>query len=150
MITGTTLVLLATDAFTKYKSLTGAKLDKDTGLLKVTSAQFAALKTLTFVIGGVCILYRRRQFGSSIYLFYDQTSFGLTPSGQIWPRALNADSGGVAGEIYLIVGDIGNESDSTLSTARLSSSDSTLYSTLPTSVWDWLPHLSPTPPPTEI
>jgi cathepsin E len=41
-------------------SLTGATLDKGTGLLKVTSAQFADLKTLNFVIGGVCILYRRR------------------------------------------------------------------------------------------
>jgi cathepsin E len=44
----------------------------------------------------------------------DQTSFGLTPNGQIWPRALNADIGGVAGTIYLIVGDIGNDSGSGL------------------------------------
>jgi len=92
--TGTTLILIATNAFTKYESLTGAKLDRTTGLLKVTSTQFAALKTLTFIVGG--------------------TSFGLTPNGQIWPRALNADIGGVAGTIYLIVGDIGNNSGSGL------------------------------------
>ena len=85
------LVLLATDAFTKYKSLMGSTLDKNTGLLKVTSTQFVALKTLAFVISGVCILYRRRQFGNSIFYYYDQTSFGLTPNGQIWPCALNAD-----------------------------------------------------------
>jgi cathepsin E len=48
------------------------------------------------------------------FFLYDQTSFGLTPNGQIWPRALNADIGGVAGTIYLIVGDIGNNSGSGL------------------------------------
>jgi cathepsin E len=46
--------------------------------------------------------------------FFVQVSFGLTPNGQIWPRALNADIGGVAGAIYLIVGDIGNDSGSGL------------------------------------
>ena len=53
------------------------------------------------------------QCGNSWVLF-DQVSFGLTPNGQIWPRALNADIGGVAGTIYLIVGDIGNNSGSGL------------------------------------
>jgi cathepsin E len=56
--TGTTLVLIATNAFNSYKSLTGAVLDANTGLLKVTSTQFANLKTLSFVVGGVCILFR--------------------------------------------------------------------------------------------
>jgi cathepsin E len=92
--TGTTLILIATNAFTKYESLTGATLDPTTGLLKVTSTQFSNLQTLTFIVGGV--------------------SFGLTPNGQIWPRALNADIGGVSGAIYLIVGDIGNNSGSGL------------------------------------
>ena len=46
--------------------------------------------------------------------FLVQVSFGLTANGQIWPRALNADIGGVAGTIYLIVGDIGNDSGSGL------------------------------------
>jgi hypothetical protein len=38
----------------------------------------------------------------------------LTPNGQIWPRNLNADIGGVSGDIYLIVGDIGSDSGSGL------------------------------------
>jgi len=92
--TGTTLILIASNAFSQYESLTGGRIDANTGLLKISSAQFAALKTLTFVVGGV--------------------SFGLTPNGQIWPRALNTDIGGVAGAIYLIVGNIGTRSGSGL------------------------------------
>ena len=38
----------------------------------------------------------------------------LTPNGQIWPRNLNTDIGGVAGDIYLIVGNIGTKSGSGL------------------------------------
>ena len=53
------------------------------------------------------------QCGDSHVLF-DQVTFGLTPNGQIWPRALNADIGGVAGSIYLIVNDIGTNSGSGL------------------------------------
>jgi cathepsin E len=34
----------------------------------------------------------------------------LTPNAQIWPRALNTDIGGVAGDIYLIVNSIGTPS----------------------------------------
>jgi len=49
---------------------------------------------LTFVINGV--------------------PFGLTPNAQIWPRALNADIGGVAGTIYLIINDLGTTSGSGL------------------------------------
>jgi cathepsin E len=92
--TGTTLVLIATNAFNSYKSLTGAVLDANTGLLKVTSTQFANLKTLSFVVGGV--------------------SFGLTPNGQIWPRVLNTAIGGASNSILLIVGDIGAPSGSGL------------------------------------
>jgi len=92
--TGTTLVLIAHNAFTQYQSLTGAVADGRTGLLRVTSTQFANLKTLNFLIGG--------------------TTFGLTANAQIWPRALNTDIGGVAGNIYLIVGDIGTNSGSGL------------------------------------
>jgi hypothetical protein len=55
-IIGTTLVLIASNAFSKYKSLTGAVQDRNTGLLRITSAQFAKLETLTFTISGVCIL----------------------------------------------------------------------------------------------
>jgi cathepsin E len=88
--TGTTLVLLATNALTKYRSATGAVLDNTTGLLKVTTAQFNALKPLNFVISGV--------------------TFALTANAQLWPRSLNVDIGGVASTIYLIVNDLGSNS----------------------------------------
>jgi len=88
--TGTTLILIASNAFSKYKSDTGAVLDNNTGLLRVTSAQFAKMLNLTFVINGV--------------------NFVLIPNGQIWPRILNTDIGGVAGDIYLIVGNLGTPS----------------------------------------
>ena len=55
-IIGTTLVLIASNAFTQYKKLTGGVNDANTGLLRVTSTQFANLKTLSFDISGVCIL----------------------------------------------------------------------------------------------
>ncbi|KAG1836453.1 acid protease [Suillus subalutaceus] len=88
--TGTTLILIATDAFNKYKSATGGMLDNNTGLLMITSAQYSKLQTLNFKIGG--------------------TSYGLTPNGQIWPRSLNTDIGGSSNNIYLVVSDIGSNS----------------------------------------
>lgn len=70
--TGTTLVLIASgkythvlpittstgthchaDAYSKYKSATGATEDSSTGLLRITSSQYSSLKTLNFKIGGV-------------------------------------------------------------------------------------------------
>ncbi|KAG2351161.1 aspartic peptidase domain-containing protein [Suillus spraguei] len=90
--TGTTLILIATDAFDKYHSATGATLDSSTGLLMVTSEQYANLQTLNFNIGG--------------------TSYGLTANGQIWPRSLNSDIGGSSNNIYLVVNDIGTNSGS--------------------------------------
>jgi len=85
--TGTTLILIATQAFNLYQNVTGAVVDPVTGLLTVTEAQFAALPPLNFVVGG--------------------TTFSLSANAQIWPRALNTDIGGVAGTIYLITADIG-------------------------------------------
>ena len=41
---------------------------------------------------------------------FDQVRFELTANAQIWPRALNTDIGGVAGQIYLIVSNIGTPS----------------------------------------
>ena len=55
--TGTTLLLLATDAFNKYKKATGAKEDSTTGLLKISSSQYKKLKSLFFNIGGVSALH---------------------------------------------------------------------------------------------
>ncbi|KAI0783297.1 aspartic peptidase A1 [Abortiporus biennis] len=85
--TGTTLVLIASDAFTRYQRATGGVNDAATGLLRLTTAQFANLQSLFFNINGV--------------------SFELTANAQIWPRALNADIGGNANSVYLIVNSIG-------------------------------------------
>lgn len=51
--TGTTLVLLASDFFDEYKSVTGAVLDEKTGFLKLTKTQFAQLETFYIVAGDV-------------------------------------------------------------------------------------------------
>jgi len=88
--TGTTLVLIATNAFQAYQRATGAVLDNATGLLRVTTAQFNALKPLNFVIGG--------------------TTFALSANAQIFPRALNTQIGGSASSIYLITADLGTNS----------------------------------------
>ncbi|OBZ79197.1 Polyporopepsin [Grifola frondosa] len=88
--TGTTLTLIATDAIARYQSATGAVLDNTTGLLRLTTAQFANLQSLFFVINGV--------------------TFELTANAQIWPRALNTAIGGNTNSVYLIVGSIGTPS----------------------------------------
>lgn len=82
------------DAFQDYKRRTGAKLDGKTGLLKITEAQYKALKPLTLKFG----------HGSIGFIFT------LTTNAQIWPRSLNSKIGGDAHSIYLIVGDIGTPS----------------------------------------
>ncbi len=84
--TGTTLTLIATDAFNRYKASTGATLDRNTGLLSITSEQYGRLQNLVFTIGG--------------------TRFELTPNAQIWPRALNSYIGGTRDGIYLVVADV--------------------------------------------
>ncbi|KIP11123.1 hypothetical protein PHLGIDRAFT_64293 [Phlebiopsis gigantea 11061_1 CR5-6] len=85
--TGTTLLLIASDAFTRYQRATGAVADRNTGLLRLTTAQFANLQSLFFTINGV--------------------TYELTANAQIWPRALNTAIGGTAGNVYLIVNSIG-------------------------------------------
>ncbi|KAI9441953.1 aspartic peptidase A1 [Lactarius psammicola] len=92
--TGTTLILIATNAFNSYKSATGAVNDASTGLLRITSTQFSNLQSLFFTAGG--------------------TAFELTANAQIWPRALNTFIGGTSGSIYLVVNDIGTPSGSGL------------------------------------
>lgn len=74
------------DAYNAYRSATGATLDNATGLLKITSAQFSALKPLNFVIGG--------------------TTYTLSANAQIWPRSLNTAIGGSSSSIYLVVNDV--------------------------------------------
>ncbi|KAF8448674.1 family A1 protease [Boletus edulis BED1] len=92
--TGTTLILIASDAFQQYQSATGATLDSATGLLTITSTQYSDLQTLSFNIG--------------------DTSYDLSPNAQIWPRSLNSVIGGSSGSIYLVVSDIGSPSGSGL------------------------------------
>jgi len=86
--TGTTLLLLATNAFQAYQKATGATLDTTTGLLTITQQQYNNLQSLLFNIGGV--------------------TYELTPNAQIWPRGLNTTLGGNEGQIYLIVSDLGS------------------------------------------
>ncbi|KAI0634433.1 acid protease [Trametes polyzona] len=86
--TGTTLLLLASDAFATYQNLTGGVPDDATGLLRLTPDQFANLESLFFHIG--------------------ENTFEFTPNAQIWPRVLNSAIGGQPDSIYLIVNDLGS------------------------------------------
>ncbi|KLO14788.1 acid protease [Schizopora paradoxa] len=86
--TGTTLLLLATEAFDAYQKATGATLDNTTGLLTLPASDFEKLQDLNFSIGG--------------------TTFTLTPDAQVWPVALNEELGGEAGKIYLVTSDLGS------------------------------------------
>ncbi|KAG6813214.1 hypothetical protein H0H92_013101 [Tricholoma furcatifolium] len=87
---GTTLLLIASNAFSAYQSATGAVVDERTDLLRLTSTQFANLQSLFFTTNGVTL--------------------ELTANAQLWPRALNTAIGGVASDIYLIVGNLGTPS----------------------------------------
>ncbi|PAV22065.1 aspartic peptidase A1 [Pyrrhoderma noxium] len=86
--TGTTLVLLATDGFNKYVRATGAVQDNNTGLLRLTTSQFANLQSLFFTTNGV--------------------TYELTANAQAWPRSLNSLIGGNSNSVYLIVNDLGS------------------------------------------
>lgn len=86
--TGTTLLLLPTDSFAAYQDVTGAVVDSRTGLLSLSPAQFANLKSMFFNIGG--------------------TIFEFTPNAQLWPRSLNTAIGGTEDGIYLVIGDLGS------------------------------------------
>ncbi|TFY59350.1 hypothetical protein EVJ58_g5833 [Rhodofomes roseus] len=88
--TGTTLVLIASDAYSAYKSAVGGTEDQSTGLLRISSSQYSNLDTLNFKIG--------------------DTTYGLTANAQIWPRSLNSAIGGTADDIYLVVNSIGSAS----------------------------------------
>ena len=84
--TGTTLVLIASDAFQTYQTSTGATLDQTTGLLSITEDQLNNLQSMFFSIGG--------------------QTFELTPNAQLWPRSLNTLIGGTEDSIFLIVSDV--------------------------------------------
>lgn len=93
-MTGTTLTLIASDAYSAYKNATGATLDYNTGFLSITSAQYSKLKNLDFKIGG--------------------KMFTLNANAQIWPRSLNSAINGESDKIYLIISDVGSNSGSGL------------------------------------
>ncbi|RPD60612.1 aspartic peptidase A1 [Lentinus tigrinus ALCF2SS1-7] len=86
--TGTTLILIASDAFERYQNVTGGVPDDDVGLLRITPEQYANLDSLYFNIGGEV--------------------YELIPNAQIWPRTLNEAIGGSPDAIYLIVNDLGS------------------------------------------
>lgn len=88
---GTTLVLLATGLFEKYKAATNATLDSKTGLLKLPKDSYATLQPLDFNIGG--------------------KTYSLNGNAQTFPRSLNSALGGDNDSIYLIVGDLGMKGD---------------------------------------
>ncbi|EKM48656.1 uncharacterized protein PHACADRAFT_108504 [Phanerochaete carnosa HHB-10118-sp] len=88
--TGTTLLVLATDAYQAYQKATGGVVDETTTLLKVTEEQYNNLQSLYFEIDG--------------------TTFEMTPNAQIWPRSQNVDIGGDPNSIYLIASDLGQPS----------------------------------------
>jgi len=92
--TGTTLILIADDALTRYQRATGAVQDNATGLLRVTTSQFSNLQSLFFTINGV--------------------AFELTANAQAWPRSLNTLIGGTAGNVYLITNSVGANTGSGL------------------------------------
>ncbi|PCH37388.1 aspartic peptidase A1 [Wolfiporia cocos MD-104 SS10] len=85
--TGTTLLMLSSDAFNTYKNLTGATMDQSTQLLRITREQYSQLKSMYFHIG--------------------DSTYEFTPNAQLWPRALNTELGGTNDGMYLIVSDLG-------------------------------------------
>ncbi|KAI0698019.1 family A1 protease [Cytidiella melzeri] len=87
---GSTMILLATDAFNAYKQATGAIVDDGTGMLKLPKDQYSTLQPLKFIIGGV--------------------EYTLNANAQIWPRSMNTALGGDNDSIYLVVGDLKSES----------------------------------------
>ncbi|KAG2078728.1 aspartic peptidase A1 [Suillus decipiens] len=86
---GATYILIATEAYERYKAATGAEYDPVTKLLAISDDQYSALQPLNFHIG--------------------IETFSLIPNAQIWPRSLNSMIGGQEHSIYLIVCDISTE-----------------------------------------
>ncbi|KAI8578331.1 hypothetical protein K450DRAFT_281762 [Umbelopsis ramanniana AG] len=83
---GTTMIELGTYAYKTYQMVTGAVPDVKTGLLALNAAQFSALQSLYFNIGG--------------------KAYEVTANAQIFPRKFNSLIDGDVNKIYLIVGDL--------------------------------------------
>ncbi|KAG1789998.1 aspartic peptidase domain-containing protein [Suillus plorans] len=101
----TTYILIASDAYVEYQFLTGSTTDAATGLLLISSAQYAALENLSFGIGGV-----RHFCRLSHPLLTICTGNVHSHPCQIWPRILNTYIGGSSNAIYLVITDIGTPS----------------------------------------
>lgn len=86
--TGTTLVLLATNYFNKFKTATGGTVDSASGLLKIPSNKVSTLKNFSFT------------FGSKAYT--------LTPDQYLVPAGQVTTYGGVKGGHYALIGDLGS------------------------------------------
>ncbi|KAG2355239.1 family A1 protease [Suillus spraguei] len=82
---GCTFLYLASDAYERYKVVTGGTLNPTNGLLQISLSEYNALHTLNFHIG--------------------EDTYKLVPNAQIWPRLLNYRLGGGGGDndIFLIV-----------------------------------------------
>ncbi|KAG2070863.1 aspartic proteinase [Suillus decipiens] len=78
-----TFTYLASDAYDRYKTATGAQFDPTTNSLSITLEQYDALWPLDFHIG--------------------EQTYSLSPNAQIWPRWLNHRIGGTANGIYLVI-----------------------------------------------
>ncbi|KAG2071276.1 acid protease [Suillus decipiens] len=87
---GCTFILIARDAYVKYRLETGAKYDPVTTFLTISKKQYGVLRNLNFHIG--------------------EQTYSLTPNAQIWPRSINSKIGGKKGSIYLVVCDLGTYS----------------------------------------
>jgi cathepsin E len=87
---GTSLMLIASDVFQKFKEITGAAMDEATGLLKLSAKKYHNLHPLFFNIGG--------------------EQYELTVNAYTWPRHLNTEIGGRNGDIYLTIADLGTNS----------------------------------------
>ncbi|KAH9053960.1 acid protease [Lactarius deliciosus] len=116
--TGTTLVLIATDAFQRYQEATGATLDQYV-VLPVSAARTFGRKFLSphFYFAShsrttTLLTLTNSQFDNlqSLFFYIDGVQYELTPNAQIWPRVLNTAIGGTQGQIYLIVSDLGSQS----------------------------------------
>ncbi|KAG2356830.1 aspartic peptidase A1 [Suillus spraguei] len=82
---GCTFLYIASDAYEKYKALTGGTVNNVAlGLLQISAAQYYLLRDLNFYIG------------------YHQ-KYSLTPNAQIWPRSLNYVIYGNPYDIFLVV-----------------------------------------------
>ncbi|CCL99078.1 uncharacterized protein FIBRA_01090 [Fibroporia radiculosa] len=92
--TGTTLILLSSSAYKAYERATGATYDENTGLLRLTTAEYDKLESLYFNIG--------------------ETTYEFTANAQIWPRSLNTAIGGTSEYVYLIVNDLGSDAETGL------------------------------------